>query len=340
DTLVGRKDPDGKKFFYHPDHLGSTDLVTDESGNVVEESTYEPYGEIIDGGDSRFLYTAKELDKGTGLYYYGARYYDPLFMHFIQCELIKPDIYNPQALNCYAYALNNPYKYVDPEGLWAVQVGPVLSGGIGLGNFGIGGRVGATLGISYSKEKGFQLGLVASAGGGPLYGGLKLGVDVVSISPFVKSIDEFGGNKFTVGGSGAIPPVTIGGDVKVYSGGNILKNVLSNVKDPSSYSVSAGFGGGYSVYGFGQKIEVTTLIGGSSRGSTLSEGSTNNNLVNNQYSSQTTNLNKPQYSSVNNRQNVNQNRASQNNRGNIFSRFFSSIRSRFRFSRFRGSGQS
>ncbi len=55
-------DDDGRKFFYHPDHLGSTDLVTNETGNVVEETTYKPYGEVQSGGQSRFLFTGKELD--------------------------------------------------------------------------------------------------------------------------------------------------------------------------------------------------------------------------------------------------------------------------------------
>jgi uncharacterized protein RhaS with RHS repeats len=75
--LVGRKDPDGKKFFYHPDHLGSTTLITNESGQVVEETVYEPYGQVLSGGNDRYDYTGKETDLGTGLAYYGARYYDP-----------------------------------------------------------------------------------------------------------------------------------------------------------------------------------------------------------------------------------------------------------------------
>ena len=61
-TLGAREDDEGtakKKFFYHPDHLGSTDLVTDENGNVVEETTYKPYGDIVEDGFSRFLYTGK-----------------------------------------------------------------------------------------------------------------------------------------------------------------------------------------------------------------------------------------------------------------------------------------
>lgn len=85
DTLVGREDPDGRKYFYHPDVLGSTDLITNESGGIVEETTYEPHGEVIEGGESsEFLYTTKELDDQTGLYYFGARYYDPFHGKFTE----------------------------------------------------------------------------------------------------------------------------------------------------------------------------------------------------------------------------------------------------------------
>ena len=122
DTLIGRKDPDGKKFFYHPDHLGSTDIVTNESGDAVEETTYKPYGEVQSGGVSRFLFTGKELDKESGLYYYGARYYDPFFSHFIQPEKEISDIYNPQSHNRYSYVLNNPYRFIDPTGEVPVDI--------------------------------------------------------------------------------------------------------------------------------------------------------------------------------------------------------------------------
>ena len=95
---------------------GSMALITDSNGNVIEETTYKPYGEVIDDGKSRFLYTRKELDANTKMYYYGARYYDPFFRHFTQPDQNIPDVYNPQDLNRYSYVRNNPYKYVDPSG--------------------------------------------------------------------------------------------------------------------------------------------------------------------------------------------------------------------------------
>ena len=64
DTLVAREEFDGKSYFCHPDRLGSTTLITDEQGNVVEEITYGPYGKIFSGQAERFVYPGKEMDKG------------------------------------------------------------------------------------------------------------------------------------------------------------------------------------------------------------------------------------------------------------------------------------
>ncbi len=76
---------------------------------VISLATTTPFT-IADGSD-RFLYTGKELDPGTGLEYYGARYYDPSkASQFISPDPIISDIYNPQSLNRYSYVLNNPYK--------------------------------------------------------------------------------------------------------------------------------------------------------------------------------------------------------------------------------------
>ncbi len=62
------------------------------------------------------LFTGQRLDD-TGLYYYGARYYDPTIGRFISPDTIVQNPANPQSLNRYSYVLNNPLKYVDPTGL-------------------------------------------------------------------------------------------------------------------------------------------------------------------------------------------------------------------------------
>ncbi len=63
------------------------------------------------------LFTGQRLDE-TGLYYYGARYYDATIGRFISADTLVPDSKNPQSLNRYSYCRNNPLKYVDPTGHW------------------------------------------------------------------------------------------------------------------------------------------------------------------------------------------------------------------------------
>ncbi|MBU0962686.1 MAG: hypothetical protein KKD48_02160 [Nanoarchaeota archaeon] len=113
--LIAENGTDSKLKAYHSDHLGSTNLVTNESGSIVEEDYYEPYGSELQDSNSRYTYTGKEKD-ATGLMYYGARNYNPEQGQFIEPDKILAQVYDPQQLNRYAYARNNPYKYIDKEG--------------------------------------------------------------------------------------------------------------------------------------------------------------------------------------------------------------------------------
>ena len=61
-------------------------------------------------------FTGQRLDD-TGLYYNGARYYDPIIGRFISPDTVVPNVMNPQAFNRYSYVYNNPLRYVDPSGL-------------------------------------------------------------------------------------------------------------------------------------------------------------------------------------------------------------------------------
>ena len=113
--LIAKKDSEGKKF-YHPDHLGSTTLVTNEAGEVVEETVYDPFGAVQEGGDQRFDYEGKETDF-SGLQHFGARYYDPgKPKRWTQPDTLLPDVYDPQQLNRYSFERNNPYKHEDNNG--------------------------------------------------------------------------------------------------------------------------------------------------------------------------------------------------------------------------------
>jgi RHS repeat-associated protein len=144
------------------DHLGSTRLVTDGAGSVVQRIDYEPFGlELAAGVGNRtetiryalgnasgwlpLRFTGKERElKSDGslmdLYYFGARYYgtsqgrwtspdefpggsvDPFTGEQVgqPGPLPYADITNPQSLNKYAYVLNNPLRYTDPDGHFAI----------------------------------------------------------------------------------------------------------------------------------------------------------------------------------------------------------------------------
>ena len=121
-------------FYYHADHLGTTRLVTDDSKNIVAAITYKPFGEpYTEEGSEHYLFTGKEKDS-TDLYYYSARYYDYETGRFVTRDPYTslPDdpriidsstkdctrwLRNPQRLNRYSYAGNNPLKFNDPTGL-------------------------------------------------------------------------------------------------------------------------------------------------------------------------------------------------------------------------------
>jgi RHS repeat-associated protein len=112
---VAKQTSEGMKW-YLSDHLGSTSLMVDENGLDVERTDYFPYGQVRSGGLEKYGFTGQENDADTGLMYYGARYYSPEYSIFVQPDTMLPDPYNPQALNRYSYALNNPVKYTDPSG--------------------------------------------------------------------------------------------------------------------------------------------------------------------------------------------------------------------------------
>ena len=109
----------GTANYYHADHLGSSSIVTNAGGAKVEDIQYYTYGATRSNTGSvnvKHKYTGQEEDAETGLYYYGARYYDPLIGRFISADTIVPAPGDPQSLNRYSYVSNNPLRYKDPSG--------------------------------------------------------------------------------------------------------------------------------------------------------------------------------------------------------------------------------
>ncbi len=115
------KDPDNYEnlqFFYHPDHLGSSSFITNLDGEVVQHIEYVPFGEVFieernNVWNTPYLFNAKEFDEETGMYYYGARYYDPRLSLWMSTDPLQE---TAQRFSPYAYAANNPVNAIDPDG--------------------------------------------------------------------------------------------------------------------------------------------------------------------------------------------------------------------------------
>jgi RHS repeat-associated protein len=122
--------------YYHQDHLGSSSVITDGATGVVEENlAYYPFGatrvDTHTPADVPFKYTGQELDSSTGLYFYGARYYDATLSRFISADTIVPSAADPQSLNRYSYARNNPIILTDPTGqFWEIVAAAFIIGGV------------------------------------------------------------------------------------------------------------------------------------------------------------------------------------------------------------------
>lgn len=145
-------------FFHHGDHLGSTSVVTDASGNQVKSVAYYPFGETRqeDGVYLNYKYTGQELDNETGLYNYAARLYSPEIGRFITADSIVPDLTNPQSFNRYAYVQNNPVNRIDPSGNIDFEFGGfnICLFGCGDSNSGGGGNSGgnSSFGADYAMS--------------------------------------------------------------------------------------------------------------------------------------------------------------------------------------------
>jgi RHS repeat-associated protein len=111
---------DGSRYFHIGDHLGSTSVITDEGRHVVQRIEYRPYGEISalasEGFSDGFMFAGARRDALTGLYDFGARFYDPTLGRFLTVDPILPDPMDFRDLNPYAYARGNPVSMLDVGG--------------------------------------------------------------------------------------------------------------------------------------------------------------------------------------------------------------------------------
>ena len=137
---IPKKNPSEAKwqYFYHPDHLGSSAYVTDYNGSLYQHLEYFAFGETFVEQSSNtqrtpYEFTAKELDEETGLYYFGARYYDartsvwqspdPILSIYLDGKRGMGGVFNSFNLGLYTYTHLNPVRFIDPDGNAPNQAG-------------------------------------------------------------------------------------------------------------------------------------------------------------------------------------------------------------------------
>lgn len=121
--------------FIHPNLTGSPIMATNASGDPAWFENYSAFGERLKNennanagsNSNQNWFIGKPVDSATGLVYFGARWYDPQVARFLSFDPAPVSDTNPHSFNRYAYGNNNPYKYLDPDGRQAVQLGQALA---------------------------------------------------------------------------------------------------------------------------------------------------------------------------------------------------------------------
>ena len=252
--------------YYHQDHLGSTGIVTDSRGMKVESTEYMPFGPVREQSGTKstdYKYTGKELDPETGLYNYGARFYDLMIGRFVMADTIVPSAKNSQAMNPYSYCMNNPLVYNDPSGHYRVRAGAgssAHSSSILSSVAGIATDIGVTIGLTAA---GIPAPVAAAAGGASstALGGLFAGEN------WKKIITEVAINigAFAIGAGAGAGAARLGLTWKgmlladaTLGVGFVLTSALSHLENAMPFlSFAAGFNAGYVAMMYKMSIERT-----------------------------------------------------------------------------------
>jgi len=107
----------GTTDYYEQDGLGSVTSLTATNGSIVQNYTYDSFGNTTASTGSLrnyFQYTGREFDTETNLYYYRARYYDPTTGRFFREDPLKGV---SDGVDFYSYVHNSPISLIDPLGL-------------------------------------------------------------------------------------------------------------------------------------------------------------------------------------------------------------------------------
>ena len=244
-------------FYFHHDHLGSTNFLTDAAQKIAAHEEYFPTGELwVDETSdplhvqTPYLFTGKELDVATGLYYFGARYYDPHIGLWASPDpalyafMAHESVVDTRRLGLYGYSFNNPLRLIDPNGMdptdptWKRFL--KFGGGVAVGAVhalvgGAGARASGDVDIDTGQAAGLiATGLVEFGVGGDIAGGGAAGGTLCTVA--------------TAGACAAPTVVVVAGGVvvagvgvaSIAKGASLLPTTGSGKPPPTPTSTAAG----------------------------------------------------------------------------------------------------
>jgi RHS repeat-associated protein len=213
-------------YYYHTDHLGSSNVVTDYEGEVYEHLEYTPYGETWvhdqsedDLGLVDYAFTSKGYDEETGLYYMSARYMNPVASRWASSDpegwgLVNPNqesFYLISSINWYSYTENNPVKYNDPDGeMPTIVVGAIIGGVVG----------GVTGGLSAAAQGNTSFREIAGGAAGVALSGAVTGALIESGA----GIAVVAAGSFAGGALGSVTENTISKGISKLDAKNVMKD--------------------------------------------------------------------------------------------------------------------
>jgi RHS repeat-associated protein len=178
-----RKDGADRTLYFHTDHLGSPETISDSAHSSVHQS-FDPFGSPIDPPDSqisRVGFTGQNHDNDLGLIDMKGRIYDPLAARFTSQDPVIQAPFSTQGLNRYSYVFNNPINATDPSGFDAADVLGLRTGSTGFDimDGGIEGGLGSGLVAGASQAGWFGGGGFASTAGN-MGTSATLGINIIS----------------------------------------------------------------------------------------------------------------------------------------------------------------
>jgi RHS repeat-associated protein len=233
--------------YYLYDALGTTAAITNMNAGIIDNNRFAPFGEPLSpvAKNSRLTnspwgYTGESHDIEASLVYLRARYYEPGTGRFIQQDTYPyfGEIEEPLTRNLYAYGVNNPLQYIDPNGHYVIGIAVELQAAAGIGIYG-------NVGLFVDDD--FNIMLTATLGG-QFQVNVSASASIVGFNdPKLKNVDKllgWSGSLNIEGGVGIIGGASIGfnmngEDLRV--SGYVSKIGLGASIIPISYSIRIGY---------------------------------------------------------------------------------------------------